>query len=285
MQDFTMQNDDHSRTGRSSSSCERSSRTRTEPRSPEEKQGPLLVHFVLVEPKVPENIGAAARALKTMGFHSLRLVRPGDYRSEPARRLAHGSTSVLDNAQVFETIEQALEDIDFTVATTARRRRLRRDYCDAGELPALIARKGGGLHTLALVFGPEERGLRTEEIMLCDTVSMVPMARKYPSLNLAQAVMVYAYALSPLVCSHARRTVKAPPAGELRALRRTTSDLLLRIGFNARNSAYNRILERFGLLSEIDVHLLHSVCSRLERYLERTRPEASGKQTGRRAGR
>ncbi len=237
---------------------------------------PLAVHFVLVEPKVPENIGAAARALTTMGVASLRLVRPADFRCAAARRLAHGSTALLDTALEFETLEQAIDDVDFAVATTARRRRLRSDYCDVADLPTLVERKGGGLHSLAVVFGPEERGLRTEEIMACDTVSLIPMARTYPSLNLAQAVMLYAYTLSPLQFRHAKRKTKAPGAGEFRALRRSAADLLLRIGFHKRNSVYNRILERLGLLSEVDVHLLHSVCSHLEGYLRRNAPEDNG---------
>lgn len=258
------------------------SRPRRAGRRPTKKAvAPLTVHFVLVEPKVPENIGAAARALKTMGFRSLRLVRPGDYRCESARRLAHGSTDVLDSALELSTLEEALQDVDFAVATTARRRRLRSDYCDAADLPALIERKGVGVQSLALVFGPEERGLRTEEIMHCDTVSLIPMARTYPSLNLAQAVMVYAYTLSPLAFRAAKRTAKTPRAGELRALRQTASELLLRIGFHKRNSAYNRILERFGLLPEVDVHLLHSVCSRLRRHLEGLQPDNKEKGSGR----
>lgn len=225
------------------------------------------VHFILVEPKVSENVGAAARALNTMGFESLRLVTPCDHLNDRARTLAHGSIPILETATVYDTLEDALTGIDVAVATTARRRRLRCDYYDASDLRGVIERKGDMVGSVGLVFGPEERGLRSEEILRCDLTTMIPMSRTYPSLNLAQSVMVYAYELSPLKFRNARRTQHAPTQGELLALHDTVRDLLQHMGFKEGERIYHRILERIGLMEQLDVHLLHSVCAKLGRMV------------------
>ena len=82
----------------------------------------MLIHFILVEPGLPENVGAAARALKTMGFHSLRLVNPCDHLQDRARWVAHGSTDILENARVFTSLEDAVADVDMIVGTSAKSR-------------------------------------------------------------------------------------------------------------------------------------------------------------------
>ncbi len=73
----------------------------------------LKISFILVEPAVPANVGAAARAIKTMGFDDLRLVKPCDHLSMEARMLAHASNEILENAKIFSTLKEALADIDF----------------------------------------------------------------------------------------------------------------------------------------------------------------------------
>ena len=160
--------------------------------------GGMDIRFVLVAPAVAGNVGASARALKTMGFRGLRLVGSELHRQEEALWTAHGSRDILENAEVFASLREALADRDFVIATTARRRGLRHEYHPAGTLEEMIRRKGGAALRPALVFGPEESGLSNADLQLCDCLSSIPLAAPQPSLNLSQAVMLYAYLLSPL---------------------------------------------------------------------------------------
>jgi len=124
----------------------------------------LNITFILVNPAVPENIGASARAMNTMGFHDLRLVNPCNFLNEKARMLAHGSHSILENATVFSSLEKAVRDIDFVIGTTAKRRSAKEDYYSANLLSGYLAKKGDSISTIAIVFGKEESGLTNEEI-------------------------------------------------------------------------------------------------------------------------
>ena len=154
--------------------------------------------FILVEPAVPENIGAVARALKVMGFSDLRLVNPADHLSDSARWLAHASCDVLESAGVYGSLEEAVDNLDLVIGTTAKRRTVKYDYYRPEELKDIIAGKEGTVHKLGIVFGREESGLTNRELHLCDLLSTVPIANPYPSLNLGQSVMLYAYVLSDL---------------------------------------------------------------------------------------
>lgn len=147
---------------------------------------------VLVRPRFPENIGAAARAVANMGIGGLRVVSPLRLWDKPMRRLAteHGSP-VLEAMERFENLEDALADCVAGVATTARlgtkRGRLLPPRQGADQVMAW-ARDG----RVALVFGPEDRGLDTHEVDLCQISFRIPTA-EMASLNLAQAVIVVAY--------------------------------------------------------------------------------------------
>ena len=236
------------------------------------------VCFVLVAPAVPENVGAAARALKTMGFSRLRLVRSAAQKKEEALWTAHGARDVLLAAEVFDTLEEALADRGFTIATTARRRGMKHEYYPPEALPHLIQGKGEDV-SAAVVFGCEESGLSNHELQLCDCVSSVPLAAAYPSLNLAQAVMIYAYELSPLAGRRAapdgryaaEKTGGVPrssPRAEspsFHALKQRIARILA--GTKLPDLVCRRILERLGALRREDLKLAHSVCAKLEKRL------------------
>lgn len=154
----------------------------------------MKLSFILVEPARPENIGAAARALKTMGFRHLRLVNATV--SEQARWVAHESGDILDATETFPSLEAALADVDFSVATTARRR-LRQDlYLSPQDCARAIHGKAASVTHAAVVFGRESSGLSGSELALCDAASSIPLRVEQPSLNLGQAVMLYAWELS-----------------------------------------------------------------------------------------
>lgn len=214
--------------------------------------------FILVEPAVPENIGASARALKTMGFDKLCLVNPGDFRNTEARKLAHGSFEILENAMVYDSLSEATKGCHFTIGTSAKHRRVKHDYYQITEITGLIKSKENIISNVGIVFGREERGLDNDELKACDIVSYIPMKTVYPSLNLAQAVMIYAWELSKL--SFPGKTLNVSrEEDEFRSLKKKVSEFLKENQIDRNQVLYNRIMERLGLLKEEDIHILHSI--------------------------
>ncbi|MFN8239473.1 MAG: tRNA/rRNA methyltransferase [Bacteroidales bacterium] len=218
----------------------------------------MKIRFILVEPKVPENIGASARAIKTMGFDELVLVRPLGLDDEKARRLAHGSTDILERALVFDDLAKALEGSDISVATTAKYRSVSQDYVPSGQLGAFISGKTTTTSVVSIVFGREESGLTNEEIRQCDITSSVAMALSYPSLNLSQAVMIYAYELASFEHLKAGQTVELPEES-LKNLKLKANLLLDLIGIRPADNRRGRIMERLSLARGTDLNLLHTV--------------------------
>ena len=224
-----------------------------------------VIHFILVEPAVPGNIGASARALKTMGFESLILINPGQHLSEEARWMAHGSNDVLENAIVYDDIDRALQNMDFIIGTTAKKRSVKYNYYEPMELNQLIGNKGSLIRNAGIVFGKEESGLTNEVLKKCDILTSIPMADKYPSLNLSQAVMVYAHALS-------QRTNGSTPFqlgdhSELDILKTKVEKILPKLDIQSDTNLYNRIRERLMTISEEDIHLLLSFCHKLDKKI------------------
>ena len=153
--------------------------------------------FVLVEPSHPGNVGAAARALKTMGFSRLVLVAPRvpHVQSDPeAIAMASGADDVLAGAHVVPTLADALNGVHWSVALTARSR----EYGPPQLAPCAAAAQARehALHgDIALVFGNERTGLSNEDVERCSALAHIPANPAYSSLNLAQAVQVLAYEL------------------------------------------------------------------------------------------
>ncbi|WAC63352.1 RNA methyltransferase [Pseudoxanthomonas sp. SL93] len=153
------------------------------------------LRIVLVGTQHPGNIGAAARALKTMGLSRLVLVAPEDYPAEEAFRRAAGADDLLGDAQVVATLADAVSDCHFVMGCTARSRRVALEEHaprQAGERAVHAAAQGG---EVALVFGRERTGLTNEELQLCHAAVHIPANPDYSSLNLAAAVQVLAYEL------------------------------------------------------------------------------------------
>lgn len=227
----------------------------------------MIVHFILVEPAVPENIGASARALKTMGFSSLRLVNPCDHLHVKARMLAHGAQDILEGSRVFHSLEAALDDVDFSVGTTAKKRSVKFDYHNSDILADIISRKRDTIGSLGIVFGREESGLTNEELQMCDIASSVPLEESYPSLNLSQAVMIYAYLLSPL-----RIIRKEEPEGtekqDWAQLKRKAEEALKALQIDENPNLYYRMLERLSLIGKDDVNLFLSLFSRINEKIK-----------------
>jgi len=223
------------------------------------------LYFILVKPAVPGNIGAAARAIKTMGYTRLRLVAPGDYLGLEARKLAHASEEILQGAEIFDLLKEAIADLDLVIATTAKVRNVRVEFINAAEIPRMILAKGQSVNKIGLVFGHEESGLTNDEIRMCDLVSSIPMKGSYPSLNLGQSVMIYAYLMASFEWTQPESALQAMDQEGFRAMIDKSTKVLKDLDIDSNPALYNRILERLASLGEDDIHLLHSI---LNRYLK-----------------
>jgi tRNA/rRNA methyltransferase len=155
-----------------------------------------LAHVVIVlsHTSHPGNIGAAARAMKTMGLAELRLVNPDVFPSEIAVARASGATDVLDAARVFTSLGDALADCVYAVGSSARGRDFVGEVTDArtASMRLIEATPQG---RVALVFGCESSGLSNAEVARCQTLAFIPTNPDYSSLNLGSAVQVFAYEL------------------------------------------------------------------------------------------
>ena len=148
---------------------------------------------ILARPQMAENIGATARAMMNCGLRDLRIVNPRDgWPNAVALPMAAGGKSIIETAQVFDSLAEAAHDISFMVAATARQRDM---PIRASEPRAIVdelvqkAKKG----RVALLFGPEASGLDNNEVVLADVAVSAALNPDYPSLNLAQAVLLLAW--------------------------------------------------------------------------------------------
>lgn len=223
----------------------------------------MQVTFILVEPKVAENIGASARAIKTMGFDSLSLVNPCEYLSGKSKWVAHGSFDILESARVYNTLGEALTETDLVIGTTARYRLVKQDYLDIADLNSVLQGKAGTTSRVAIVFGREESGLTNDELLLCDITTTIPLHNQFPSLNLSQAVMLYAYQLSSLPARLEKTPGSSTGEASLKALREKVTIMLGNTGIKPEDAIFGRIMERISLAGDTDIKLLHSVTSHI----------------------
>ncbi|MGO9455074.1 MAG: RNA methyltransferase [Candidatus Binataceae bacterium] len=188
--------------------------------------------FVLSHPMQSGNIGSAARALKNMGFANLRIVAPAaSTRDRAATAMAVHADDVLAAATVYDDLASALADCAITVGTTCRPGPYRSGAIsmrEAGrDLVALAA-----TNRIAIVFGSEDHGLTNDELKLCYRLVTIPTAPEYPSLNLAQAVMVVAYELNLAANSGGiGAALDLAAAGDVEAMFARMAEVLVAIGF------------------------------------------------------
>ncbi|MDX2309387.1 MAG: RNA methyltransferase [Hyphomicrobium sp.] len=149
---------------------------------------------VLVEPQLPDNIGMVARACANFGLDSLRLVAPRDgWPNEKARIAASGANYVIDDATAHGCFSDALADLNWVCATTARQRDLRKPVMTPAEVVVEMRKRIGRGERCGIVFGRERNGLETGEVAECDAIVMIPVNNRFASLNLAQAVLILGY--------------------------------------------------------------------------------------------
>jgi tRNA/rRNA methyltransferase len=149
---------------------------------------------VLVEPQLGENIGAAARAMANFGLPRLRLVKPQqEWPNEKARVMAAGADRILDGAVLYGSLNDAIGDCSFVLATTARNHDQAKPVISADAAAAEMAQRVSGGENVAIIFGRERIGLENREVALADCIVTLPVNPAFASLNLAQAVVIVAY--------------------------------------------------------------------------------------------
>ena len=157
-----------------------------------------LVNWVLVETSHPGNVGSAARALKTMGFHHLQLIAPklaNVVQESEAIALASGAQDILESSQELPQLESAVQNCSLVLGLTSRDREFGPPALDWVQARQLITSTLLQNQAVALVFGPERTGLENHHLALCTHRVWLDANPDYPSLNLAQAIMVCAYTL------------------------------------------------------------------------------------------
>ncbi|MCG3142963.1 MAG: tRNA (cytidine/uridine-2'-O-)-methyltransferase TrmJ [Gammaproteobacteria bacterium] len=152
------------------------------------------IRVVLVEPTHPGNIGAAARAMKTMGLHNLALVRPHEFPCAAATAMAAGADDLLVRAQVADSLQETLGGCGWVIGTSARTRTIPWPVHDPREAAGRALAMAGEAE-VAVVFGREHAGLTNDELELCQAVVRIPSDPDFGSLNLGAAVQVLAYEL------------------------------------------------------------------------------------------
>lgn len=206
--------------------------------------------IVLCETSHPGNIGAAARAMKTMGLQQLYLVQPKKFPHTEASAMAAGATDVLENARVCETLAEALTGCAFAIGLSARKRQLSHQLVDVRDA-ALQAAEISATQSVALVFGTEMSGLSNAELDLCQLLAMIPTDPEFSSLNVAAAVQVMSYEIRMALLNGRMEPISTsgPLASneDLEMLYRHMEETLIQIGF-LNPAAPGRLMQRLRRL-------------------------------------
>lgn len=206
------------------------------------------VRIVLVETSHPGNIGAAARAMKTMGLSDLWLVQPRFFPDDKATARASGADDLLRDARVVGSLPEAIEDCIAVCGTSARQRTLGWPVLDPHQsAERLIERASGG--PVAVVFGREKSGLSNDELDHCEWLLHIPTNPDYRSLNLAMAVQVLAYEIrrAAFAATPELQASELAPAAEMERLYTHLEQVMLETGFlDPKNPRY--LMRRLRLL-------------------------------------
>jgi tRNA/rRNA methyltransferase len=228
------------------------------------------VAMVLKKPRYPENIGSAARAMCNMGFSELILIAPEDPDPERIRKTAtHEAGGLIDTMKIVDTTAQALEPFHYVVGTTARLGKQRRKASTPSTLaPTLVPLSRE--NRIAVLFGPEDRGLDNSDIAFCDALIHIPTVG-FTSINLAQAVMIVCYELARTQGVKQASLPKLATRKELEDMYSALGQVLDAIGYvNAQNpdyylNAYRDFFSRIGLRSK-DVIILRTFLYKVLQY-------------------
>lgn len=220
--------------------------------------------IVLVSPLYGGNIGSVCRSMMNAGITDLAIVAPREHTDwDMAHRLACRSQGVMDNMQLFDTLEEAVADCSFVAGTSARTGIYRDHSYLAKDIPPLAFDSASKGNKVAIIFGPEDCGLNNDDLKLCTHILQIPSSEKYKSLNLSHAVMVAVYEMYSFLETFEASEEKHPEATV--ELRERMFDwwhkAMLETGFAEEQKVdhmmmgFRRILSR-SQLNEADVKIL-----------------------------
>lgn len=243
------------------------------------------VSVVLVEPSLPENVGAVARVMDNLGFHDLRLVNPCDHHSPAARAVATHSTDILDQAATFSSLPEAVRDRQVILGTSARDRNRSASFTSVGDLGSMIPE---GDSRLALVFGRESSGLSNGELAVCNGWVSIPTFGATSSLNLSHAVALVLYELTKWRAQPTNPSGEPTllaSSGEVEGLKRQLFSVLTETRFlRARNqeTLWLGFADLIGRArpTHRDIRLLHGFFHRVLVTLERQRTDPPDSASG-----
>ncbi len=234
--------------------------------------------FVLVRPQMGENIGAAARAMWNFGLDRMRIVAPRDGWPNPkAVAMSSGAGRLLDEAQLADTLPDALSDCTYVFATTARPRELTKPVYSPEGAMKLAAEKIAAGEKVAVMFGPERAGLENDDIARANAIITVPVNPEYASLNLGQCVLLTAYEWRRQVVSVEHETFEIGKSDwatniEVEKLVEHYEDRLDEAGFffppekaPGMRVVFRNLFSRMRL-TRADVQMLHGVMRQMVRW-------------------
>ncbi len=242
------------------------------------------VSIVLNRPLYSENVGAAARAMRNMGFERLVAVNPKDFDRDKALKMAtHGASGIVDNMHFSDDLKRTLSSYHYVIGTTARLGGQRQVI----QTPSKLAKNLVSLsleNQVALLFGPEDRGLSNEDIRYCHILINIPTTG-FSSLNLAQAVMILCYELFIVETDEEKKfTPRLASRHELDGMYDQLKDILVRISYiNPENPDYwlNKLRYFFSRiqLRAKEVSIIRGICRQIDWYGKKCFDD--GRKTGR----
>ena len=239
------------------------------------------VEIILQRPRYPENIGAAARAIRNMGIGQLVVVNPENCDLTRILKMAtHVASDVVEEMKVFEDLKDAVAPYQYIVGTTARLGGERQTVFSPPEMAKIlvpISRE----NRIAILFGPEDRGLTNEDIRLCHALVNIPTA-EFSSLNLAQAVMIICYELFKASLGPGRKKVpRLAERHELEGMYKQLQEILIRVDFiKPDNPDYwmnnmRRFFNRLPLRAK-EVRIIRGICRQIDWYSKKCFKDGKG---------
>ena len=231
------------------------------------------ISILLVRPRYHENIGSVARAMKNMGLNRLVVVDGSSPLHRDAYKLASGAEDILERAEEFPSLREAISEMAYVVGSTSRAGKERSPLLT----PKNVAEKLIPIseeNSIALVFGSEKEGLTNEELSLCHLYVRIPSVESFPSLNLAQAVMVLCYELFQSSTTNQKETGPLASSDHLERMFAHMERTLLAIEFlDAKQpERIMRVLRKiFGRsqMDEREVQIFQGIWSKIDWYLKR----------------
>jgi len=233
------------------------------------------ISIVLVRPKFHENIGAVARAMKNMGLGRLILVDGCSPLHMNAYKLASGAEDILERAEEFPTLREAISEMGCVVGMTSRVGKERNPLLTPKALMKKLLPLSAK-NSIGLVFGSEREGLTNGELSLCHLYVGIPSSPSFPSLNLAQAVMVICYELFQSSITVSKHLLQLAEAEQLEKMFEHMEETLVKIGFldPLHPQRVMRVLRRLFGRSQMDdreVRILHGIWSQMDWHIKKER--------------